>query len=202
MRACRGLVVDVHVCRTVQLAVRAVGEGPVNLFRAVKANGAIGGPIDGHAVTAVVKAGSCDVRLCAGEDRGAQPAGRVRHPGLPLRRRRPLDHAPNRPPRPQNPRDLRPRIRPPRRQTPSRRSDCDTHRPGQHCRPLEKDRHWVLFADWCTATGQQTLRPRPNPSFTFSTSSPPGRPPPAGASPPPTSPTATTVTRHRRPAPL
>ena len=58
MRACRGLDVDTHVCRSTQPAPRADRpgeEGPASLFRAVKANGAIGGPIDGHAITAVVK---------------------------------------------------------------------------------------------------------------------------------------------------
>jgi len=55
MRATRSLDVDAHVCRTSQPATRAAGECSRSLFRAVKANGAIGGPIDGHAVTAVVK---------------------------------------------------------------------------------------------------------------------------------------------------
>ncbi len=56
MRATRALQVDTHVCRNSQPAVPAVGEEPRSLFRAVKANGALGGPIDGHAITAVVKA--------------------------------------------------------------------------------------------------------------------------------------------------
>jgi len=58
MRACRGLDVDTHVCRTSQAAQwtdQPAGERSQSLFRAVKANGAIGGPIDGHAITAVVK---------------------------------------------------------------------------------------------------------------------------------------------------
>lgn len=61
MRACRALSLDVHVCRTSQPAARPVEESPVPLFRSVKANGAIGGPIDGHAITAVVKAAAAAV---------------------------------------------------------------------------------------------------------------------------------------------
>ncbi len=56
MRACRGVRVDAHVCRTSQPATRPGGECSKSLFRAVKANGTVGGPIDGHTVTAVVKA--------------------------------------------------------------------------------------------------------------------------------------------------
>jgi integrase len=61
MRATRGLRVDVHVCRTSQPAARPVGGGTKSLFRAVKANGAVGGPINGHVVAAVVKAAAVAV---------------------------------------------------------------------------------------------------------------------------------------------
>jgi len=61
IRACRALDFDTHVCRTSQAAGRPVGEGAVRLFRSVKANGAIGGPINGHAITAVVKAAAATV---------------------------------------------------------------------------------------------------------------------------------------------
>jgi len=55
IRATRNLEIDSHVCRSTQPAHRDAGGGAVPLFRAVKANGTVGGPIDGHAITAVVK---------------------------------------------------------------------------------------------------------------------------------------------------
>jgi len=57
MRVCRNFDLDQHICREASSAYTAKAaerSGPA--FRAVRANGTLGGPITGHVVTAVVQA--------------------------------------------------------------------------------------------------------------------------------------------------
>jgi site-specific recombinase XerD len=56
MRACRGLDLDQHICREASSTHGAKDAGRSDpAFRAVRANGTLGGPITGHVVTAVVQ---------------------------------------------------------------------------------------------------------------------------------------------------
>ena len=62
MRATRNLDVEGHICRRPETTAAPMsGDPTAPLFRSVKANGTIGGPIDGHVVTAVVKAAAATV---------------------------------------------------------------------------------------------------------------------------------------------
>ena len=161
MRACRGLDLDAHVCRTSRPAAWPVGEGPVSLFRSVKANGAIGGPIDGHAITAVVKQAAAAAgfppekigghSLRAGFVTQAFRSGADAHSIM-----RQTGH--------RDPKTLEiyARESAPRSATPSPKSACDPA-----VTTVVVDKHWALFADWCTATNTSCLPATPETVLAF-----------------------------------
>jgi integrase len=101
MRIVRGVDPEHHLCRSFQPSIPDGGVRLEKVFRAVKANGAIGGPINGEAINQVVKrtaaAAGFDPEWVGGHSL------RVRHPGFPERCHCPCHHAPNRPRRPQDP---------------------------------------------------------------------------------------------------